>query len=816
MAKTTETIKKYTLPCIAMRDMVAFPEVPITLDVARQITKRACDAAMKNDGMIFLVCQKDPSLEAPSSESDFYSTGVVANIRQLIKGAPNGTYSVIAEPKARAELLSFSKDKYITCEVMEKNVYLEDNGGLRAEALMRDIKGQVNNLMKLLPRFSRELWLLVSSIKSPSLLCDFISANLVENVEDKQSLLSEYDPMRRMELLLLILEHERAVLAEEDGINRKVKERIDRSQREYFLREQLKVIHEELGEGGDDDEDIEEYYKKLDSGRYPKEVADRLKKEIRKLQRTPVGSADGAVLRGHIETCLDIPFGIKTRDRTDISAVEKILNADHDGLGKVKERILEYLAALKLNPELKNQIICLVGPPGTGKTSIASSIARAMNRKFVRVSLGGIRDESDIRGHRKTYVGSMPGRIITGLINAKSSNPLMLLDEIDKMASDSRGDPASAMLEVLDGEQNKNFRDHFVEMPVDLSDCLFIATANSMDGIPLPLIDRMEIIELRAYTRDEKLAIARHHLIPKQAKRHGLNGRNFKVDDAALGMMIDEYTREAGVRSLERKIARCARKAAKTVSLGEAKSVHVTAANLADFIGTQKMPREKISDCDEVGVVNGMAYTETGGDLLKVEVLSFDGTGKTETTGSLGDVMRESAHAAISYIRSRAGELGIDKNFYKNKDIHIHVPEGAVPKDGPSAGVTMATALASELTGIPVRRDIAMTGEITLHGRVLAIGGLREKTMAAYLAGVKTILIPKENETDMEEIAPIVKENVKIVPVSHADEVLALALVRDPFAQEEAAEEGHAKNGAETEIIPINPVHNSEMSCSVR
>lgn len=816
MAKTTETIKKYTLPCIAMRDMVAFPEVPITLDVARQITKRACDAAMKNDGMIFLVCQKDPSLEAPSSESDFYSTGVVANIRQLIKGAPNGTYSVIAEPKARAELLSFSKDKYITCEVMEKNVYLEDNGGLRAEALMRDIKGQVNNLMKLLPRFSRELWLLVSSIKSPSLLCDFISANLVENVEDKQSLLSEYDPMRRMELLLLILEHERAVLAEEDGINRKVKERIDRSQREYFLREQLKVIHEELGEGGDDDEDIEEYYKKLDSGRYPKEVADRLKKEIRKLQRTPVGSADGAVLRGHIETCLDIPFGIKTRDRTDIPAVEKILNADHDGLGKVKERILEYLAALKLNPELKNQIICLVGPPGTGKTSIASSIARAMNRKFVRVSLGGIRDESDIRGHRKTYVGSMPGRIITGLINAKSSNPLMLLDEIDKMASDSRGDPASAMLEVLDGEQNKNFRDHFVEMPVDLSDCLFIATANSMDGIPLPLIDRMEIIELRAYTRDEKLAIARHHLIPKQAKRHGLNGRNFKVDDAALGMMIDEYTREAGVRSLERKIARCARKAAKTVSLGEAKSVHVTAANLADFIGTQKMPREKISDCDEVGVVNGMAYTETGGDLLKVEVLSFDGTGKTETTGSLGDVMRESAHAAISYIRSRAGELGIDKNFYKNKDIHIHVPEGAVPKDGPSAGVTMATALASELTGIPVRRDIAMTGEITLHGRVLAIGGLREKTMAAYLAGVKTILIPKENETDMEEIAPIVKENVKIIPVSHADEVLALALVRDPFAQEEAAEEGHAKNGAETEIIPINPVHNSEMSCSVR
>lgn len=433
----------------------------------------------------------------------------------------------------------------------------------------------------------------------------------------------------------------------------------------------------------------------------------------------------------------------------------------------------------------------------------------------MRVSLGGIRDESDIRGHRKTYVGSMPGRIITGLINAKSSNPLMLLDEIDKMASDSRGDPASAMLEVLDGEQNKNFRDHFVEMPVDLSDCLFIATANSLNGIPLPLIDRMEIIELRAYTRDEKLSIAKHHLIPKQAKRHGLNGRSFRIDDGALGLMIDEYTREAGVRSLERKIARCARKAAKTVSLGEAKSVRVTAANLADFIGNQKMPREKISDYDEVGVVNGMAYTETGGDLLKVEVLSFEGSGKVEITGYLGDVMRESVHTAISYIRSRAARLGIDKDFYKNKDIHIHFPEGAVPKDGPSAGITIATALASELTGIPARRDISMTGEITLHGRVLAIGGLREKTMAAYLAGVRTILIPKENETDMEEIAQVVRDNVKIIPVSGADEVLRIALAENPFDREES-EASPAEAEHEKEIIPINTAHNPEMSCSVR
>lgn len=817
MTKTTETVKKYTLPCIAMRDTVAFPEVPITLEAARQITKRACDAAMKSDGTVFLVCQRDPMNEDPKGTEDFYPTGVVANIRQLIKGGPNGHFSIIAEPKSRAELLSFSKDRYITCEVMEKKIYLEDNGGLRAEALMRDIKKQVSSLMKMLPRFSRELWLLTNSIKNPSLFCDFVSSNLLSATEDKQAVLGEYDPLRGMEMLSLMLEHERAVLTEEDDINRKVKERIDRSQREYFLREQLKVIHEELGECADDDEETEDYYKKLDSGRYPAEVADRLKKEIRKLQRTPVGSADGAVLRGHIETCLEIPYGVKTRDRTDIPAVEKILDADHDGLEKVKERIIEYLAALKLNPELKNQILCLVGPPGTGKTSVASSIARAMNRKFVRVSLGGIKDESDIRGHRKTYVGSMPGRIITGLINAKTMNPLMLLDEIDKMASDGRGDPASAMLEVLDGEQNKAFRDHFVEMPVDLSDCLFIATANSLDGIPLPLMDRMEIIELHAYTRDEKLSIAKNHLIPKQAKRHGLNGRNFRIDAEALGMMIDEYTREAGVRSLERKIARCARKAAKTVSCGEAKSVRVTAANLSDFLGTQKMPREKISDRDETGVVNGMAYTESGGDLLKVEVLSFDGSGKTEITGSLGGVMRESVQTAISYIRSRADALGINGDFYKNKDLHIHFPEGAVPKDGPSAGVTIATALASELTGIPARRDISMTGEITLHGRVLAIGGLREKTMAAYLAGVKTILIPKENETDMAEIASVVKENVKIIPVSDADDVLRIALVRDPFEHENECEEKPAAKPAEQENLRVaNPAHGTEACCSVR
>lgn len=817
MARTTETLKKRTLPCVALRQMVAFPDIPLNLDVARSISKRACEAAMKENGTVFLICQKDGSTELPTTVDDFYAVGTVARIKQIVKGnGTGGVFRIIAEPKARAMLLSVEQDRYLTCEVMEKNVYLEDDGGIRAEALMRDLKNTVSTFAGLVPHFSRELFYLVNSIKDPALLCDFVASNIVADVEDKQELLEEFDPLKRIERLLIILENEREILKEEEGIQKKVKERIDQNQRDFYLREQLKVIHEELGEGEDYDDDIEEYYEKLEKGKYPKEVADKIKKDIRKLQKTPIGSADGAVLRNYIETCLEIPYGIRTKDRIDIPTVQKMLDADHDGLEKVKERIIEYLAALKLNPDLKNQILCLVGPPGTGKTSVAISIAGAMNRKFVRVSLGGIRDEADIRGHRKTYIGSMPGRIVNGLIDAGSCNPLMLLDEIDKMAMDSHGDPASAMLEVLDGEQNKAFRDHFVEIPVDLSECMFIATANSVENIPAPLLDRMELIELRAYTREEKRLIARRHLIPKQTKRHGLTARQFKIEDDAIYSLIDEYTREAGVRNLERKIARCARKAAKIISCEEAASVRIRAANLADFVGGQKVVPEKISERDETGVVNGMAYTESGGDLLKVEVLALDGNGKVETTGSLGDVMKESAHAAISYIRSRSAELGIDKNFYKEKDIHIHVPEGAVPKDGPSAGVTMVTALCSELTGIPVRRDLSMTGEITLHGRVLAIGGLREKTMAAYLAGVRTILIPKDNETDMEEIAPIVKENCKILFVSHVDEVLRLALVSDPFeaAREKTEEKPTEENGVFAAPAAHYPAENH--TCTTR
>ncbi|MGN1095530.1 MAG: endopeptidase La, partial [Eubacteriales bacterium] len=623
------------------------------------------------------------------------------------------------------------------------------------------------------------LWRLVNSLESPGILCDFVASNIVSDISDKQKLLEEFDPLKRLEKLLVILESEREILETEAKIQREVRENMDRNQRDYYLREQLKVIQSELGEDADLDDDTAEYMKKIEKGNLPKEVSERLLREIKKLQRTPVGSADNVVLRNYIETCLEIPWSKSTKARVDVSAVRKILDEDHDGLEKVKERIVEYMSALKLNPELKNQVICLVGPPGTGKTSIASSIARATKRKFVRVSLGGVRDEADIRGHRKTYVGSMPGRIIEALCRADSNNPLILLDEIDKMASDMRGDPASAMLEVLDGEQNRTFRDHFVEMPIDLSNCMFIATANSLETVSRPLIDRMEIIELTTYTREEKFSIAKHHLIPKQKKRHGLTGRMCSIDDGAVYDIIDLYTREAGVRGLERLIAKCCRKAAKRISFDGEKSVRITKDNLSDFVGVPKIIPERVYEFDEIGTSQGMAWTEVGGSLLRIESLALDGNGKIELTGSLGDVMKESARAAISYIRSHSDELGIEHDFYKTKDIHIHVPEGAVPKDGPSAGTAITTSLVSELTGIPCRRDVAMTGEITLHGRVSAIGGLREKTMAAYLAGIKTIIIPKENLSDMEEIADEVKNNVRIVPVSELSEVLSLALSKN-------------------------------------
>lgn len=801
MAITREHIKKNVLPCIAMRGTVAFPGIPMNLEVGRSVSKRAVDAAFASDSMIFLVCQKDADKDDPTRE-DLYSVGTTAKIKQMMK-SEKGIYRLLVEPMTRATLTGFSKPtKYFVAEVMEKTVTLDDAGVL-SEAIIRDVRETSYGLSYLLPKFSTDLRSMIDKISDLPLLCDFIAANIVAKIEERQAVLEEFDPRKRAERLILVLESEREVLLEEKKIHDKVRDRMDKNQRDYYLREQLKVIKEELGEDDAfDDEDISEYTEKIKKAALPKDTAEKLLHEVKKLAKTPYGSAEGAVIRNYLDTCLEIPIGKYTRDRLDIDLARKILDEDHDGLEDVKERIIEYLAAQKLNPELKNQVLCLVGPPGTGKTSVASSIARAMNRKFVRISLGGVRDEADIRGHRKTYIASMPGRIITALTTAGTQNPLILMDEIDKLTSDAHGDPASALLEVLDAEQNKAFRDHFVEFPVDLSRCMFITTANSLETVPAPLIDRMEIVEMKIYTRGEKFSIARNHLIPKQAKRHGLSGRTFRIDDAALYALIDEYTHEAGVRTLERTIAKCCRRAAKQVACGEKKSVKVTAANLAEYAGEEKIRPDRILDRDEVGTSCGMAYTELGGEIMRIEALALEGNGKTELTGSLGDVMRESAQAAISYVRSRAATLGIAPDFYKTKDIHIHFPEGAVPKDGPSAGVAIAVAVASELSGTAVRADVAMTGEITLRGRVLAIGGLREKTMAAYLAGARTIILPEENRCDEHEILPEVKENVKIVYISHADEAMELALCGNPFR----AENERGENAQYVKTPDVRPV----------
>lgn len=792
MAITTETIKKYTMPCVVLRRIVAFPGIPMTIDMDRGPAKKILETAAKEGSPVFLVCQKNP-LEDVTELDDVYTVGVITKIKQVVK-TQSGLFRAIIEPERRAVLTGFGDEKLQTANILEKLV-IETGTELRSRALLREIGSIIAEFAKYAPKFSKEFWLLFDTIHDLGAACDFAAENLIPEPEDKQKILEEFSPCARAEKLIGMLEAEKSVMEERVRIKHEVDERMKKNQRDYYLREQMKVIREELGEDEEDfdDDDIKEYTERLAKGGYPDYVKKALTKEIGRLSRVPFGSAENTVIRNYIEVCLDVPFAVSTEERIDIPEVKKILDDDHEGLDKVKERIIEYLAALKLNPDLRGQIICLVGPPGTGKTSIATSIARATNRKFVRVSLGGVHDEAEIRGHRKTYIGSMPGRIINALIEAKSNNPLILLDEIDKMASDMRGDPASAMLEVLDREQNKTFRDNFVEIPVDLSNCMFITTANSLDSIARPLLDRMEIIELHAYTREEKFSIARRHLIPKQMKKHGLLARMFKMDDESVYELIDCYTREAGVRGLERCIEKCCRRAAKIVSCGEKKSVRVTLKNLASFVGEQKILRERISDENEIGIVNGMAWTELGGDLLRIEAMALPGTGHLELTGSLGDVMKESARAAISYIRSLSPALGIEPDFYKTNDIHIHVPEGAVPKDGPSAGVTMVTALVSELCGIPVRRDVAMTGEITLHGRVMAIGGLREKTMAAYLAGVRTILIPKDNESDIAEIADEVKAAVEIKTISSAKEALTLALERDPFERKRKKEGKYAQ-----------------------
>lgn len=778
MAKYTEMSESFSLPLIPLTGSVfAFPSISITVDITSPELKHAVEAAEKADSFVYLATQKSPFSDKIDIEN-LYPVGTIARVKQVTK---RGSKTILAafESICRAEHRSIhSAGNFFMCTAMAKRLDITDYDKAEEIALLRALSDTAKAAISLFASPSKDLLMQFGVIDDIDFLSDLCGSLILTRPDDKYQLLCEYDKFKRTEKAIELMNNEIKIIKLEGQIKRKTSAKIDESQKEYFLREQLKVIQSELG--NDAQSESEELYDAIMSKHFPKKVEEKLLKELSKFNKAPFGSPESAVLRTYLDTCLEIPFEKYSNDETSVQSARKVLEKDHYGLEKVKERILEFIAVKEMNPQVKNQIICLVGPPGVGKTSLCASIAKALKRKYVRVSLGGIRDEAEIRGHRKTYVGAMPGRIITALCECKTANPLMVLDEIDKMTSDSRGDPASAMLEVLDSEQNKAFRDHFVEMDVDLSRCLFIATANSLDSIPTPLIDRMEIIELSSYTKTEKFHIAKNHLLGKQLKLHGLSKRTMKLTDDAIVKIIDSYTAEAGVRNLERVIASLCRKAAKEMIEENQKSVVISEKNIKKYLGTEKFDSEKIDEENQIGVVNGMAYTSVGGDLLKVEASVMKGTGKLQLTGNLGDVMKESCEIAISFIRENAEKLGINPDFYASSDIHIHVPEGAVPKDGPSAGVTITTALVSVLANRAVRRDVAMTGEITLRGKVLPIGGLKEKTLAAYTGGVTTIIIPTKNEKDLEDIDPSVRENVKFVPCSSIFEVLDVA-----FAEEE-------------------------------
>ncbi len=719
-----------------------------------------------------LIAQKDMSVERPSPD-DLFRVGTIAKIKQSVK-TNDGNVRVILEGKSRATVLEYTNnDRYLSAQVCSTELCEAENGTY-TEALIRQAFSALERVTSLMPKISNEMVYSVRTITDPGLLADFIAANILVRYEDKQEILEEFDPIARLAAILSMLENEENILRCEMEIHKKVRANMDENQRNFYLREQIKVIQNELGEDGQSE--IDEFFDRIEEAKLPKEIEDKLVKETNRLSKTPYGSAESTVLHNYLEECLEIPFGKYTETACDIKKAKEILDRDHDGMDDVKTRILEFLASTQFSGKKGGQIICLVGPPGVGKTSVVSSIAEALGRKYIRVSLGGVRDESDIRGHRKTYVGAMPGRIVSALQKVGVMNPLILLDEIDKLTCDAHGDPSSALLEVLDGEQNKSFRDHFVEMPIDLSECIFIATANTLDTVSRPLIDRMEVIELNTYSRTEKLKIAKNHLIPKQLSNHGLSKKQLSISQSAISEIIDYYTAEAGVRNLEREIAALCRKATKELLEG-AEKVSIKNTDIAKYLGVRKYLPEKIAKADEIGVVNGLAYTSVGGDMLKIEVAILDGSGKIELTGSLGDVMKESAQLAVSYVRTIAKNYGIDTEFYKTKDIHIHFPEGAVPKDGPSAGITIVCALVSALSGIPVKRDVAMTGELSLRGKVLAIGGLKEKTMAAYTCGIKTVILPFDNVKDLEKIDTEARENLKFIPCQSVEEVLSNALV---------------------------------------
>jgi len=774
MPVTIEKVEKLTLPVIPLRGIVAFPSMPLSFELQREISIKACEASLAKDMYIYLVTQKDIGVENPVP-SDLSKTGCVARIKHSLK-TPEDTVRVIVEGVCRGTAVSYNdRLGYYTADVLSVRVSGDgDASDVKTEAMMRQAVERLEDMLVFMPSAATDMVASARSIKSPGTLADFIASGALVRYQDKQEILDCTDAMRRLELLCVIIENEIKLIRMESSIHKKVKAQLDDHQKEYYLREQMKVIQGELGiDSGDE---VAEFIERIKTASLDKKIEDKLMKEVNRLSKTPFGSPEATVSRNYIETCLDIPWGKYTKDEMSLSFAESVLNDDHEGLEKIKERILEYLAVKQMAPELKNQIICFVGPPGVGKTSLGKSIARAMGRKYARVSLGGVRDESDIRGHRKTYIGSMPGRIINALIEAGTMNPVIQLDEVDKLSRDSHGDPASALLEVLDSEQNREFRDHFIELPVDLSECVFLASANTLETVPSPLIDRMEIIELHTYTPREKFAIARNHLIPKQLSRHGLKKSTMKISDSALRELISGYTRESGVRNLEREIASLCRKAAKYMIDNGTASISVSKERLTTFLGPRRFNDDDMYSTDQIGIVNGLAYTEVGGDVLKIEVTDMEGSGKLELTGTLGDVMKESARIAVSYVRAHAAELGVPSDFYKTRDVHIHVPEGAVPKDGPSAGVTMVSAITSALSGRAARHDIAMTGEVTLTGRVLPIGGLREKTTAAYISGIKKVIIPYGNISDLEKIDPEVREKLEFIPCRHVSEVLANVL----------------------------------------
>jgi ATP-dependent Lon protease len=761
------------LPLLPLRDIVVFPQRIVPLFVGREKSVAALEAAMSADKELFLVAQLDPSEDDPG-RNDLYDLGVIASAMQLLK-LPDGTVRVLVEGAKRARLVDLvERDGFVAAEIEEIDDQPAD--GPEVQALMRSVVEQFENYAKLNKRLPPETGIQLAEIENPSILADAVASSLSIKVADKQAVLGELAPLRRLEMVFAFMEGELGVLQVEKKIRSRVKRQMEKTQREYYLNEQLKAIQRELGnEGEEGGDELAELAAKIRKTKLSKEAKARANAEFKKLKAMAPMSAEATVARNYLDVLLGLPWGKKSRVKKDIAEAQQVLDEDHYGLEKVKERIVEYLAVQARTNKLKGPILCLVGPPGVGKTSLGRSIARATGREFVRQSLGGVRDEAEIRGHRRTYIGSLPGKIIANIKKAGTSNPLFLLDEIDKLGQDFRGDPASALLEVLDPEQNSRFLDHYLELDYDLSDVMFVTTANSLD-MPQPLLDRMEIIRLEGYTEDEKVQIAKRHLIPKQMEAHGVKPEELAFTDDGLKAILRHYTREAGVRTLERELAKIARKTLRQILEGKTDKVELTASNISDFLGVRRYRYGMGEEEDQIGAVTGLAWTEVGGELLTIEAVTVPGKGQIKTTGKLGEVMQESVQAAMSFVKARSPSFGVKPSLFARKDIHVHLPEGAVPKDGPSAGVGMVTAMISTLTGIPVRRDVAMTGEVTLRGRVLPIGGLKEKLLAALRGGIKTVLIPAENEKDLAEIPVSVKESLEIIPVSHVDEVLANSL----------------------------------------